>query len=250
MTGPEFVDDRLVDGWMAALALPTTARIPGNLVDRWRLGLLAAVREAREPAPIRLTGRFAALDRYLTGVAAGLAAGLGTSPASDAGESDPIILAAGLLAGSAALQAPPEADRYEVAAGRAAAAAVVDNAAGGAGLITVINAAARAAAQVRPRALVSIALGALAQSVSPTPAAAGHGELYQVSLLVEPPDPRVDLDNVALDHALDGLTADCRWRPDETGFRLVISTTQPGAVVEAVWSYGRVSDLRIRYLPG
>ena len=247
MRAPVFLDDRLVNGWMTTLLEPTMGRLPANLVDRWRSGLLAAVQEAREPAPIRLTGRFAPLDRYLTGVAAGIAAGLGTSPASDAGDSDPIILAAGLLAGSAALEAATDTDRFEISASRAAAAAVVDAAADGAGLTVVIQAAARAATHVRPRALVSIAVTALAQSLAPGAAPTERRELYEVRLLLEPVDPADDLDILTVNRAIDGLAREPQWIPEDTGYRLTTLSSDPGPLIEAVWSYGRVSELSIHY---
>lgn len=246
---PVLVDDRLVTGWMDALGRPAAGTIPSGLIQRWRADLLAAVQEAREPVPTSLTGRYAPLDRYLTGIAAGLAAGLGKSPASDAGDSDPIILSAGFLAGSAALHATPGIFDYEVWAGRAAAAAMVDSAANGAGLVVVIQAASRAAVQVRARTMVGIALEALLRSVS-TGYDEDHPRFdYEVRLLLEPFNPRDELDEVTLDRALGEICDDRRWIPDETGYRLVLVTALPGALIETVWSFGRVRDLSVRYLP-
>lgn len=244
---PHFLDDRLIDGWLDALAA-APAPPPENLAGTWRRQLLTAVREARGPAGLGVTGRWAALDRYLTGVAAGLAAGLGTSPASDGGDSDPVILAAGLLAGSAALQAAP-VDRTEVAVARAAAAAVVDAAADGADLARVIRVAARAADLRHRRASVTTALQALARCVNDEPADTGEDSgRYEVRLTIEPAIPTDDLDTIALDAVLDRLAGQAIWIPGATGYRLVLTTTTPGRLIEAVWSFGLVTDLEIEYL--
>jgi hypothetical protein len=248
MTTP-MVDEELVRAWMDALGRPVAGSIPETLVGRWRSVLLAAVAEAREPAPAAVTGRYLVLDHYLTGVAAGLAAAVGTSGPADDGESDPIILAAGLLAGSAALQVLPAVADYEVDAGRAAAAAMVDAAAAGAGLLAGIDEAVRAGGQVRSRSMVGIALEALQQGLLGDAVESDPDELYEVRLLLEPLDPRYDLETVALDRMLDGLSEERRWIPDETGFRLVLITRRPGPLVETVFGYGRVRRLRIRYLP-
>lgn len=245
MTGP-VVDEQLVTAWMDALAEPVAGPIPDTLVARWRTGLLAAVAQAREPATAAVTGRYLVLDHYLTGVAAGLAAAVRTSGPSDDGESDPIILAAGLLAGSAALQAVPAG--VETDAGAAAAAAMVDAAAAGAGLVAAVEEASRAAGQVRSRSMVGIALEALRRALVGDPADEEDDGAYEVRLLLEPADPRDDIETVALDRMLDGLTEERRWIPDETGFRLVLVTTRPGPLIEAVFGYGRVRRLRIRHL--
>ncbi len=249
MTGEIGVDVRLVHAWMEALEQPAAGSVPDALISRWRTGLLAAVEEAELPTPPPVTGRYLALDVYLTGVTAGLAAAVATSPASDAGDSDPIILAAGLLAGSAALHAAPTAvATYEVDAGQAAAAAMVDAAAAGAGMVDAIREAHRAAGQVRSRSMVGIALDALLRGVAGTPPEDEPDGVYEVRLLLEPLDPRLDLDTVALDRLLDGLSDERRWIPDVTGFRLVFITERPGPLVEAVFGYGRVRQLRIRVL--
>lgn len=248
MTAPVFVDDRLVTGWMRELAkLPAPGVLPENLIQRWRSALLAAVQEAQAPDPSAITGRFDALDRYLIGVAAGLAAGLGTSPASDGGDSDPIILAAGLLAGAASVQAGAMVEDYEVTAGRAAAAAVVDSAANGAGLLAVIESASRAAGQVRSRTLVGLALDALVRSV--TPPELESSVRYEVRLLLEPVDLIADLQEIELDRATEGLCTELRWQPDETGYWLTMTSHQPGELIEVVWLFGRVRHLTITYLP-
>ncbi len=243
------VDEELVSAWMDALGRPVAGSIPETLVLRWRSVLLAAVAEAREPAPATVTGRYLVLDHYLTGVAAGLAAAVGTSGPSDDGAADPIILAAGLLAGSAALQALRPVADYEVDAARAAAAAMVDAAAAGAGLLAGIGEAVRAGGQVRSRSTVGIALEALQQGLAGDAVEQDPDELYEVRLLLEPLDPRYDLETVALDRMLDGLSEERRWIPDETGFRMVLITRRPGPLVETVFGYGRVRRLRIRHLP-
>jgi hypothetical protein len=249
MTGP-VIDERLIGAWMDALGRPVAGSIPDTLLDRWRAGLLAAVAEAREPAPAVVTGRYQVLDHYLTGTAAGLAAAVGTAGPSDDGESDPIILAAGLLAGSAALQALPiDVVGHEADAGGAAAAAMVDAAAAGAGLVTAVEQALRAAGQVRARSMVGIALDALLRGLVGEPVEDADDGLYEVRLLLEPLDPRIDLETVVLDRMLDGLSDERRWIPDETGYRLVLITRRPGPLVETVFGYGRVRRLHIRYLP-
>lgn len=249
MRGP-VVDEQLVGAWMDALSRPVAGTIPDTLLDRWRAVLLAAVAEAREPQPAVVTGRYRVLDHYLTGTAAGLAAAVGTAGPSDDGESDPIILAAGLLAGSAALQAlPAAATGFEADAGGAAAAAMVDAAAGGAGLEGAVQQALRAAGQVRARSMVGIALDALVRALRGEPAEEDDDGLYEVRLLLEAPDPRIDLETVALDRMLDGLAEERRWVPDDTGYRLVLLTRRPGPLIETVFGFGRVRRLRIRYVP-
>jgi hypothetical protein len=248
MTRPVVLDEQLMSAWMDALAHPVAGSIPDALIDRWRAGLVAAVAEAREPAPSAVTGRHLVLDRYLTGVAAGLAAAVATSAPSDGAASDPIILAAGLLAGSAAVQAVPSAAGWEVAAGSAAAAAMVDAAATGAGVAAAVGEALRAATQVRSRTMVGIALEALLRGIAGDPAEAEPDELFQVRLTLEPVDPRYDLETVALDRMLDGLSEERRWIPDGSGFRLVVVTRRPGPVVETVFGYGRVRGLDITHL--
>ncbi|MEP6980189.1 MAG: hypothetical protein ABJA16_05440 [Nakamurella sp.] len=243
------VDEYLVDGWMTALASPVAGPVPDTLIQRWREELSAAVAQARVPSAPPVTGRYLVLDRYLSGVAAGLAAAVATSPASAAEESDPIILAAGLLAGLAALRAvSTEVADYEVDAARAAAAAMVDAAAAGAGLLDAIGEAHRAAGQVRARSMVGIALDALLRGLVGTPTDDEPDGVYEIRLLLEPVDHRIDLDTVAVDRMLDGLSDERRWIPDATGFRLVLITTRPGPLVETVFGFGRVRQLRIRHL--
>lgn len=249
MTASVSVDGPLVLAWMDALGSPQAGPVPDTLIARWRGELLAAVEEASAPSAPPVTGRYLVLDRYLSGVAAGLAAAVATSPASDAGESDPIILAAGFLAGSAALQAVSAGvAEYEVDAGRAAAAAMVDAAAAGAGLLDAIGEAHRAAGQVRARSMVGIAVDALLRGLTGTPDDEEPSGVYEIGLLLEPVDPRIDLDTVALDRMLDGLSDERRWIPDTTGFRLVLITSRPGPLVETVFGYGRVRQLTIRHL--
>ena len=243
------VDEELVTAWMDALGRPVAGSIPDTLVLRWRSALLAAVAEAREPAPAAVTGRYVVLDHYLTGVAAGLAAAMRTAGPADDGASDPIILAAGLLAGSAAVLALPSAADWEADASRAAAAAMVDAAAAGAELAAGIDEAVRAGTQVRSRSMVGIALEALQRGLAGEPVEDDPDDLYEVRLLLEAVDPRYDLETVALDRMLDGLSDERRWIPDETGFRLVLITRRPGPLVETLFGFGRVRRLRIRYLP-
>ena len=239
---PVFLDDVLVDRWFAEL--DRSARpIPQSLRDRWHRALLDAVREAREPRPASVAGRFAALDRYFTGVAAGIAAGLGTLPVSDGGDSDPVILAAGLLAGSAALQAA-EGDRVEASVAGAAAAAVVDVAASGHGLADLIAEAGRSARQLRAHTLVGVALDALGRAVTPVGRPAG-GTVYFVSLVLEPVTAADELDPFELDNVINALAFGCDWVPTRTGFRLYLQTDQPGPLLEALFSFGRVSELNI-----
>ena len=245
MSGP-VVDEVLVTGWMDALAEPVAGPVPAALVQRWRAGLLAAVTEAREPTPPAVSGRYQLLDRYLTGITAGLAAAVGTAAPADGGVSEPIILAAGLLAGSAALQVVPAG--YETDAGSAAAAAMVDAAASGAPMVAAVEQALRAAGRVRARSMVGIALDALLRALTGGPADEPDDGLFEVRLLLEPTDPRVELETVALDRMLDGLTEERRWIPDATGFGLVLLSRRPGPLIETVFAFGRVRRLHIRHL--
>ncbi len=240
------LDDVFVENWLVCLGRPESGRIPVTLLQRWGVELLGAVQQAREPARTSITGRFERLNSYLGGVAAGLAAGIGTSPASDAGDSDPIILAAGLLAGAAALAAGPAPDGYEVAASRAAASAAVDSAASGVSLEVVIATAARAADRVRPRAAVTVALTALNRSLHPP---AGESiQLFVLSLVLEQSNPADELDAVALGAALEGLCDIHSWTPTDTGYHFELGSTLPGPVLETMWSFGRIHDLSVRYV--
>ena len=239
---PIFLDDVLVDRWFAEL--DRSARpVPQSLRDRWHRSMLDAVREAREPQPAGMVGRFAVLDRYLTGVAAGIAAGLATSPVSDAGDSDPVILAAGLLAGSAALQAS-ESDRIDASVAAAAAAAVVDVAASGHRLVDLILEAGRSARQLRAHTLVGVALDALGRAVAPAERPTS-GAVFDISLVLEPATADLELDPFELDNVVNELAIGCDWVPTRTGFRLYLQTEEPGRLLEALISFGHVSELSI-----
>ncbi len=247
MTKPAALDERLVDGWFDELDRTDYRRLPANLLQVWRGALRDAVREAGEPVSQGVTGRFATLDRYLTGLAAGIAAAMATSPASAGHESDSVIFTAGLLAGSAAVQAG-DAEYSEVVAARAAADAVVESASMGQPLRSVVVSAARAAQHLRPHALVSAALDALSRSISPR-APGERGDLYTVDALLDPIAPATELDAIALDAAIGSIASRCDWIPTSTGYRLVMQTEQPGRLIETVLSFGRVSDLTVRHDP-
>jgi hypothetical protein len=244
MTAPIELGEDLVDAWFAALDRAGRP-IPEVLRHRWHDEMLAAVREARTPPPPMAVGRFAALDRYFTGVASGVAAALGTSPASFGADSDAVVLAAGLLAGSAAVavsQTEP-GDRAEASVAAAAATGAVDRAAGAGELGPVILEAVRAAGQVRRHTMVGIALQALGRAIAPPVPATGT--VFDVQLVLDPVVPGADLDLFALDDVVGDLALACDWVPTPAGFRLLIRTERPGPLLEALWSHGRVSELSI-----
>ena len=245
---PIRLDDVLVDRWFAQLARASRA-VPGLLLDQWRRMVIAAVSDAREPAPAGVSGRFAVPGRYLTGIAAAVAAsraaGVGSGMPTPSEATDAVVLAAGLLAGSAALAAA-DTTRSEVAVAASVATAVVDVAAAGAPLGKLIAEAARRARMSLGPTWVSEVILALGRAASADDSSGEPvGTPYRVALAVEPAEPGLELDVFAIDTVLSELTRTADWIPTPTGYRLILSTTEPGPLIESLLRFGQISELQV-----
>jgi hypothetical protein len=244
MTQPAALDESLVADWFDVLAAQPWRGLPADLIDGWRAQMLAAVREAREPATLGVIGKVAPLDHSLSGLAAGIAAGLATSAASDGVESDPVIFTTGLLAGAAALSISNEWSR-ETEAARAAAASVVDIAADGRDLDVVITAAARGARRGHSTTGVAAALDALAQAARTALEHPASGQLFDIQMQIESRTPESDLDLWGMSYVIEEWASRCDWVPVAHGYRLMLQSSTPGPLILAMLPFGQVTDLRI-----
>ncbi len=258
MNPPVFLDDKLIDSWIDTLTKHSRNAVPVEDWQRWRQMLLDAVRAARAPStkwPV--VSEYAVLDRYLYGIAAGLAAGLGTTPARDGGDSDSMILVTGLLAGAAAVKAFARAAPGlgpDVRASSAAGNAILEAASEGHPLISVIGTASAAASRAAAGSKVAFVLAGLAESVGsrgapvgPLPSGGVDEGDYEVGMHVDGGELDSPMGFMILEQALSRV-ADFECYPTASGYRLRMTTSNPGLGIETVLAFGRISKLRIRFL--